>query len=62
MVQDSSVGRALGQKARRNTDAGSIPQCGNAIFSPRVNFQCRLSYDVHTALLQLGQFPPLRLI
>ena len=26
----------------------SIPQCGEGFFSPRVNFQCRLSYGVRT--------------
>ena len=31
-----------------NTDGGSSPRCGND-FSPRVSFQCRLSYGVHTA-------------
>ena len=28
-------------------NAGSIPQCSKG-FSPRVNFQCRLSYSVRT--------------
>ena len=34
-----------------------FPNAAMQFFSPRDNFQCRLSYDVHTALLQLGQFP-----
>ena len=46
--QDSSVGRAWDQKARCNTDAGSVPW-RTRDFSPTVNFQCRLSYGIHTA-------------
>ena len=40
-----SVGRASDRHA---ADAGSIPRCGQRFFSPRVNFQCRLSYGVRT--------------
>ena len=35
-------------KAKRNTDTGSNPRCGKG-FSPKVSFQCRLSYSVRTA-------------
>ena len=37
--QDSSVGRASDQNARRSTDAGSIPRCGKGFhLSPRISF------------------------
>ena len=44
----SSVGRASDRHA---ADAGSIPPVRRGIFffSPRVSFQCRLSYGVRTA-------------
>ena len=38
----SSAGRALDW---HTADAGSIPWCGKGL-SPRVNFQCKLSYSV----------------
>ena len=38
----------LTEKNRRNTDAGLIAPCCK-VFSPRVSFQCRLSYSVRTA-------------
>ena len=47
--RDSSVGRSSDRKARRNTDAGSIPRRGKRDFSPRVDFKCRLSCGVRTA-------------
>ena len=40
----SSLGKARDWHA---ADAGSIARCGKG-FSPRVNFQCRLSYGVRT--------------
>ena len=41
----SSVGTASDRHA---DDTGSIPRCSKGFFFPRVNFQCRLSYGVHT--------------
>ena len=41
----SSVGRA---SDRCTADAGSIPLGAERYFSPRVNFQCGLSYGVRT--------------
>ena len=45
---DRVVEHLTEKKNRRNTDAGSIAQCCK-VFSPRVSFQCRLSYSVRTA-------------
>ena len=42
----SSVARVSDRHA---AEAGSIPRCGKG-FSPRVNVQCRLSFDVLTPL------------
>ena len=48
----SSVGRTSDWKARPNTDTGSSPRRGKGFFvSPRVSFQCRLSYGVRTVLV-----------
>ena len=41
----SSVGTASDRHA---AEAGSIPRCGKG-FSPRINFQCRLSHGVRTS-------------
>ena len=50
--RESSVGTTSDRKARRSTNAGSIPLCGKDFFVflllPGVNFQCRLSYGVRT--------------
>ena len=43
----SSVSRT---SDRHVADAGSIPRCGKGFFSPGVNFQCKLFYDVRTPL------------
>ena len=48
----SSVGRTSDWKARPNTDTGSSPRRGKGFFvSPRVSFQCSLSYGVRTVLV-----------
>ena len=47
--RNSSVGRAVDQNAGRSKDRGSVPCSGKGFFFG-VNFQCRLSYGVCTAL------------
>ena len=52
----SSVGRSSDRHA---ADAGSIPRYGKE-FSPRVNFQCRLSYGVRKATCKSHAYIPVR--
>ena len=39
---------SVGASDQHTTDAGSKSLMWQGIFSPRVSFQCRLSYSVHT--------------
>ena len=47
-------GVGVGEGVEHAVDAGSIPRWGKGYFSPRLDFQCRLSYGVRTPLCAIA--------